>query len=249
MFIRIFGFSFVFCCYCLKEKNTAPTSDQSFWLDKRGSIPADIKCISTGTSNLTYHSTSYFLIIHWHHIPALLSHNPTDLNSIGVSRNQYPRTNHVTELCRRSLFTLVSVYMQSHTPTWTVAKLISFHLWAKVSDFNKKNKTNQTKGEAAAPLVSIEQTKKCHFCSHVLFCQGFSSHSCHLAELLLQSSCLQARRGRTLEKLPVKWFKMFFLKKLLLSAIVVELPYKSNITVEALPLLFCPVLQLLLEPK
>lgn len=40
-----------------------------------------------------------------------------------------------------------------------------------------------------------------------------------------------------------------FLKKLLLSAIVVELPYKSHITVAALPLLFCPVLQLFLEPK
>lgn len=117
------------------------------------------------------------------------------------------------------------------------------------SDFNKENKTNQTKGESAAPLVSLEQTKKCHFCSHVLFCLGFSSHSCHLAELLLQSSCLQARRGRPFGKVASQMIQNVFFKKLLLSAIVVELPHKSNITVEALPLLFCPVLQLLLEPK
>lgn len=52
-----------------------------------------------------------------------------------------------------------------------------------------------------------------------------------------------------LGKVASQMIQNVFLKKLLLSAIVVELPYKSNITVEALPLLFCPVLQLLLEPK
>lgn len=115
-----------------------------------------------------------------------------------------------------------------------------------------KNKTNQTKGEAAAPLiiiVSLEQTKKCHFCSHVLFSLRFSSHSRHLADLLLQLSCLQVKAWLHLGKVVSQMIQNVFLKKLLLSAIVVELPYKSHITVAALPLLFCPVLQLFLEPK